>query len=137
MSDEFDSGAGDDDSETWNVGANIGWGAFGLGAAYITTNNGVDNNGDTDIWVAGVDYTTGPYKLGASYMNRDTEDGAVAGALDEETDRWTVGAIYEWGPGMTFRGAVQWQDIENEDGGAAATDDNDATQITIGTQLNF
>lgn len=128
--------AGDDDLETWNVGANIGWGAFGLGAAYVTTNNAVDNNGDTDIWVAGVDYTTGPYKLGISYMNRDTEDGAPGfGAEDEEIDRWTAGVIYEWGPGMTFRGAVQWQDADNAAG--VATADNDGTQVTLGTQLNF
>ena len=43
--------------------------------------------------------------------------------------------IYEWGPGMTFRGAVQFQDAENVGGVAAA--DGEATQVTLGTQLNF
>ena len=56
-----------------------GTGAFGIGAAYVTTNNGVDD-GDSDIWVAGVDYTTGPYKIGGSYLNAQTEEGAVARA---------------------------------------------------------
>jgi len=128
---------GSDDLQTWNVGANIGWGAFGLGAAYITSNNGIQGaageDADTDIWVAGVDYTTGPYKLGASYLNRETED--PTGPDDEEVDRWTAGVIYEWGPGMTFRGAVQFQDAENVAGVAGA--DGDATQVTLGTQLNF
>lgn len=40
---------GSDDLQTWNVGANIGWGAFGLGAAYVTSNNGIDDDGDTDL----------------------------------------------------------------------------------------
>ena len=128
---------GSDDLESWNVGANVGWGAFGLGAAYLTSNNGTDGaageSRDTDLWVAGVDYTTGPYKLGVSYLNRETED--VTGSDDEEVDRWTAGAIYEWGPGMTFRGAVQFQNADNVGGVAAA--DGDATQVTLGTQLNF
>ena len=128
--------AGDDDLESWNVGANIGFGAFGLGAAYRTTNTGVASNGDQDTWVAGADYTTGPYKLGVSYLNRETEDGVVGfGAEDEEVDRYTAGVIYEWGPGMTFRGAVQYQDADNAAG--VATADNDGTQVTLGTQLEF
>ena len=128
---------GSDDLETWNVGANIGWGAFGIGAAYVTSNNGIGGaggeDGDTDLFVAGIDYTTGPYKIGASYLDRETED--TTGSDDEEVDRWTAGVIYEWGPGMTFRGAVQFQDAENVGGVAGA--DGDATQVTLGTQLEF
>lgn len=128
---------GSDDLQTWNVGANIGWGAFGIGAAYVTSNNGIGGaggeDGDTDMWVAGIDYTTGAYKLGASYLDRQTED--TTGGDDEEIDRWTAGVIYEWGPGMTFRGAVQFQDAENVGGVAGA--DGEATQVTLGTQLEF
>lgn len=134
-SEEFEQAAVQD-LETWNVGANIGWGAFGIGAAYITTNNGTDaatEQNDTDTWVAGIDYTTGPYKLGVSYLNSETED--LTGTDDTEIDRWTAGVIYEWGPGMTFRGAVQMQDAENV-GGVAATD-GEGTQVTLGTQLEF
>jgi predicted porin len=126
--------ATEDDLETWNVGANIGWGAFGLGAAYLTTNNatgGTAADNDSDTWVAGADYTTGPYKLGLSYLNMQNENAAN----DTEVDRWTAGVIYEWGPGMTFRGAVQWQDAENI--GGVATADGDGTQVTLGTQLEF
>lgn len=122
--------AGEDDNEIWNAGVNLGWGAFGLGVAYMHDNNAADND-DTETWVAGVDYTTGPYKLGLSYLNRENENVTN----DEEIDRWTVGAIYEWGPGMTFRGSVQWQDAE--DVGGVATADADGVQIGLGTQLNF
>jgi outer membrane protein OmpU len=124
-----------DDLQTWNAGANVGWGAFGLGVAYLTTNNANNNNGDTDTLVAGVDYTTGPYKLGVSYLNQETETGPLTGVEDEEVERWTAGAIYEWGPGMTFRGSVQFQSADNVDGTAAA--DRDGTQVAVGTQLNF
>jgi outer membrane protein OmpU len=123
----------DDDFHMWNVGANVGIGAFGIGTSYLATNNGIDSDANYKSWVAGVDYTTGPYKLGLSYLNGKQENGA--GVSETEADRWTAGAIYEWGPGMTFRGAVQWQQIEDVAG--VATDDLDGTQFTIGTQLNF
>lgn len=117
-----------DDLKEWNVGANIGFGAFGLGAAYINSNNGL-NDYDTDAWVAGVDYTTGPYKLGMSYLNADQEQGPATSNAD--VDRWTAGAIYEWGPGMTFRGAVSYQKADD------GTTDVNGTQVTLGTQLEF
>lgn len=121
---------GEDDLTTWNVGANIGFGAFGVGAAYITSNNAASANNDTDIMVAGVDYTTGPYKIGVSYMDWQNENVTP----DTEIDRWTAGVIYEWGPGMTFRGAVQMQDAENTTGAGV---DGEGTQVTLGTQLEF
>lgn len=124
---------GTDDHSAFNVGVNLGWEAFGLGVAYLTTNNGIDTAGDTDTWVAGIDYTTGPYKLGLSYLNREDERNAAA-ALDAgltndlEIDRWTAGAIYEWGPGMTFRGAVAVVDANTDQAGDT---ERDATQVTL------
>ncbi len=118
----------DDDVQTWNVGANVGVAGWGFGAAYYSSNNGVDDDGDTDIIVAGVDYTTGPYKLGVSYLNYDQE----LGATDGDADRYTAGVTYEYGPGMSFRGAVQYIDAEIDGLG-----DADGTQVTLGTQVNF
>jgi len=128
LSTEDGTVAGDDDLDVWNVGANIGFGAFGFGAAFMNSEGGLAAADDEmDTMVAGIDYTTGPYKLGASYLNLDGDVGGV----DVEADRWTAGVIYEWGPGMTFRGAVQFQDAE---AGAA---DGEGTQVTLGTQLEF
>lgn len=133
------AGVGTDDLKVWNIGANLGWGPFGFGAAYLNSNNGIDTAGDTDTWVAGVDYTTGPYKLGLSYLNSQAERNAAAAidtgfTNDVEIDRWTAGAIYEWGPGMTFRGAVSMIDADTDQAG---DQERDATQVTLGTQLNF
>lgn len=117
-----------DSFNEWNVGLNVGYDAFGVGVAYLKTNNGLDNF-DTKAWVAGADYVTGPYKFGLNYLNGTQEAGV--GVHDISVDRWTVGTVYEWGPGMTFRGAVQWQKADD------GTDDASGTQVTLGTQLNF
>lgn len=121
------TGVGSDDFEQWNVGVNFQWMAFELGGAWLDSNNGFDTGGDSETWVAGLGWNNGPYTAGVSYLDRSTD----VGATDEDADRWTVGGTYTYGPGMTFRGAVAFGDIDT-----VATD-NDYTQVTLGTEINF
>jgi len=125
--------AGEEDLADWNVGGTVGFGAFDLGATYINFDETGLKDRVLDGWVLGGDYKIGAYKLGLNYANLNQENGVAT--RDTEIDRWTAGAVYEWGPGMTFRGAVQWQSAD--DVGGVATADNDGTQVTLGTQLNF
>lgn len=124
-----------DDRQAWNVGADFDIGPFGVGAAYMednfgetsTAGAGTPNTDDEETIVLGADYTTGPFKLGASYMNKENtlgEDGL-------DTDRYSGGVTYTYGPGMTFRGSVGH--VQHD----SSTEDSDATYVTLGTQVNF
>ncbi len=112
----------EEDYDAFNVGLDLDIAAFGIGAAYL--NEDADSN-ETDTIVVGADYTSGPFKLGASYLNADNDD------TDSEVDRYTVGATYQYGPGMSLRGSVQYFDAE------VGTADDDGTAVVIGTQINF
>ncbi|PJB69658.1 MAG: hypothetical protein CO093_09920 [Alphaproteobacteria bacterium CG_4_9_14_3_um_filter_47_13] len=121
-----------DDRESWNVGVDFDWKAFGLGAAYLEDDNGVSGDHfETETWVVGADYTTGPFKIGASYLNNNQN---VASA-DIDVERWTGGVVYTYGPGMTFRGSVSYIDHEESVGFAGSS--ADATSVLLGTQINF
>lgn len=121
-----------DDQEMWNVGLDVDVAAFGIGAIYMEDNNGEAGTGatagDTETMVVGADYTTGPFKIGVSYYN--SEDKATSGV---EYDRYTGGVVYEYGPGMSFRGSIQLLEQDNPTG----TADADGTAILLGTQINF
>ena len=117
-----------DDLQEWNAGLDMDWGAFGLGVVYTENNNGVDNNDENETWVVGADYTTGPYKLGVSWLNNESD----ASGVDVETDRFSGGVVYTYGPGMTFRGSLGY--VESDVQGGA---DVEATYALIGTQVNF
>ncbi len=128
-----------DNITTWNVGANLGFGPFNVGAAYLKSDNGdiaatagatANTNSDTRTWVLGVDYTTGPFVLGASFMDQDQEHGAV----DLDSNRYSGGVTYTYGPGMTFRGSVHH--VEHEVN-TAGVPDFDATSLLLGTQIGF
>ncbi|HRQ61023.1 MAG TPA: porin, partial [Alphaproteobacteria bacterium] len=124
-----------DDRQSWNAGLDLDFGPFGLGVAYVHDDLGIDGlDADRETWVVGADYTTGPFKLGASYYNQDQElDGFLGengGEID--TDRYTGGVVYTYGPGMSFRGSVSHiqHDVSN-------SEDVDATSVLLGTQINF
>jgi len=121
--------AGRTDAKIWNLGGHIGYGAFGVGAAYLKQDNvGGVSNIDRRTWVIGADYKTGPYVFGASHFRQDRD---VAGNPDLETVRSSVGVTYTYGPGMTLRGSVHH--VEHEQG----VNDMDATSVLLGTQINF
>lgn len=127
-----------DDIKTWNVGANVGFGPFNVGGAYLASNNGdfvsgalTNHNSDSKTWVVGADYTTGPFVLGASYYNQNQERGSLG---DLDTERYAGGVTYTYGPGMSFRGSVAH--VSN-DLNTAGTPDFDATTVLLGTQINF
>ena len=137
-----DEVAGDDtdDRTRWNLGANVKWSAFNLGAAYYEDDHGRDLASDETVWVVGLDYTTGPFKIGGSYYTNDQElDGPVGAANsgDFETDRWMGGVTYTYGPGMTFRGSIGFIDLEAPVALVPVNNDTDATFLMLGTQINF
>ncbi len=148
-----------DDRDLWNVGGTVAFGGFNFGALYTHDDRGdisqdlglspsltaaqqrasYTTDSDSETWVLGLDYTTGPWKVGASYLNRDVENmgvvyntvGDAIGYSDLETDRYSAGVTYTYGPGMTFRGSVH--QVEHEVGSS----DMDATSFLLGTQVNF
>lgn len=126
--DAADTNIGLDDRQSWNIGLDLDISAFGIGAAYVEDDNGIDGDGDSETIVVGVDYTNGPWKLGASYYNQEQE--LIVDELD--TDRYTGGVVYTYGPGMTFRGSISYIDHETSTLG-----DVDATSVMLGTQINF
>lgn len=142
---EVDAGAGaagSDDMETWNLGLNVAFQGFGVGASYGETNNGIGGVGidaDTDTLVVGLSYDNGPYHLGASWL--DQENGAdlygaagVGATGDLDIERWSFGGGYTYGPGMTFRGAVAFGSVDYNTAGVS---DRDFTQVTVGTDVQF
>ncbi len=126
------SGVLSGDLNTWNAGLNVAFSGFSVGAAYIDSEQDLSAGGsaDSDTWVVGAAWDNGPYHVGASYLNADIEDGLSGDTAD--ADRWTVGAGYTYGPGMSFRGTVAMG--ENN---LNAAGDEDFTQVTLGTDIQF
>lgn len=120
-----------DDRQAWNLGGALAYGPFGFGVTYLNDDMGVDGDANRDTWAFGADYTTGPFKLGASYYMQSQE---IFSSSEIDTDRYTGGIVYTYGPGMTFRGSVSYI---NHDSPVSYAQDGDATSVLLGTQINF
>lgn len=127
--DHEEDAASEEDLTAWNVAGALKYGDFGVGVAYTENDNGRDPDDETDILVVGVDYKMGDWKLGASWYNREDEN--LTGDTDLDTDRYSGGVVYKYGPGMDFRASLHY--IDHDFG----TENIDATSFVVGTQINF
>jgi len=117
----------------YNVGANVGFSGWKVGAAYTHNNNKQAGANNTDkSYVFGVSYEMGAYNLGASYFHNTQEDGA---ATKDKLKRIVAGATYTYGPGLTFKGSVHHYNYS--DGGNAVANENKGWAIVLGTGVNF
>ena len=136
-------GGNDDDRTAWNVGADFDIGPFGIGVAYMEDDfaepgaNPTDD--DEETFVVGVDYTTGPFKFGATYYDQDNTANIAGNVATDgvETERWTGGVVYTYGPGMSFRGSVSHIEHDNVAGINDGGDSVDATSFLLGTDIKF
>lgn len=117
-----------DSLRSWNGGVTLSYDELSFGVAYFEYNLGhALYLKDNHTWVIGAAWDQGPYHLGASYM-KTYEDTPPAFVQDAE--RLTIGGGYAFGPGMTVRGTVAV-------GKSTALGDNDFTQATLGTDIQF
>jgi len=132
--------AGSKNLQTYNFGGNVGLSGFSLGGAYKHTNNGIEaaggENTDTKTWDVGGAYDNGPYHVGVSYFHDNLGNGLLSTPAtgDSTVHRYAAGAGYTFGPGMTFRGSVDWGKF---DGDAATAVSSRFTQVTVGTDVQF
>ncbi len=130
---------GSDDLVTWDAGLNVTFQDFSVGAAYKTSNTGVDTDGDLTTWVLGAAWDNGPYHVGLSYADFNADNNTYGGfaplAAGNGVDlqRWTVGGGYTYGPGMTFRGSLAYLNVDSP----VATAASSQYQVAIGTDVNF
>lgn len=120
-----------DTYKEWNIGLDFDIGAYGIGAVYTENNGGLVANGDSKTIVLGADYTVGPVKYGTSWLHNTHEESATE---DVKSNRITGGLIYEYGPGLSFRGTISHVAV---DASSTLGSDVDGTAVTMGTQILF
>lgn len=121
-----------DTLKEWNVGFDMDMGNVGIGTAYTENNGGVvAKDNDSKTYVIGADYTMGSVRYGASWLHNTHEDSATEKVT---ANRYAVGAVHEYGPGMSLRASVSrlTADAPNSIGG-----DVNGTAVTVGTEILF
>ena len=120
-----------DDNTLWNVGVQLGFGAFTIGGAYQRA----EQDKDDDSYRISATFATGAWLLGAGYGNRELDDNVTATGAADEASVWGLTAKRTLGPGVTVSAGLRVWDID--DGANAPEANNDATNVFLATRLAF
>ncbi|WP_430473746.1 porin [Thalassospira lucentensis] len=128
------------EGEWYGVGANVGFGAFTVGASVSETDGEfgvgeattyVDDTTDFDI---GVSYAMDAASVSLTYAYGESDDTAGTSGVDE-INTVDLGLAYTLGAGVTWKSSVFWFDDEGQDAGTA--DDNEGFGAVTGLVLSF
>ena len=123
---------GGDDPSVFGAGLAVGFAGFTVGGSYAQQEDAGANEGlGFDI---GASYGTGPWGVSLTYFYGEAEGSAGSG--DEELQTIEAAASYALGPGIKVIGSVGWNDFDDDDAGAANSD-NDGYWVVTGIKLNF
>jgi hypothetical protein len=118
------------DDVGYAFGANIGFGGFTVGGAYLNENSATTRT----TWDVGVQYKAGMNAFSVAYISAKTE---INGQADDNKGQ-IIAAGYErtLGPGVTWGSSIAHA---NWDGGAGDTGsfDNDGIIVVTGIKLDF
>lgn len=131
-----------DDTEMWNIGAQVGFGAFTVGghyqAAEVNQNTRGFANGDDNSFRLSVTYSAGPWLVGGAYAQREVEDRVSGGAVlvgDDKISNWGVTARRSLGPGVSVAVGLRFWEFEDDD--SLIANENDINQLFVATRVNF
>ncbi|MBN9525597.1 MAG: porin [Alphaproteobacteria bacterium] len=129
---------------SWNIGAQIAYAGFTLGAGYMTDNSGIAKGlvfnplpSRQHHWNVGLTYAWERWRIGVGYYTSAVEARDDTGARLGQ-DRYqgvSVGAGYRLGPGILVNGGIetgQWRSYSH-----APADQNRGTAYLLGSILSF
>ena len=117
----------------WSVHANLGFGAFTIGAGYREDDQGTMGDTNVEAWAVSGSYRMSAWTFGVGYANQAV--GAGTGLGNDELSVFGIGVNYAYGPGMSLRAGVKNYDWRDNAG--AATAEQTATTVTVGTRVSF
>jgi predicted porin len=140
--------SGVDDPEVWNVGLNVGFSGFTVGASYASEEGSSDYD-EAETFDVGVSYATGPFAVSVTYLHAERDGGAQGTATncgddngiedgsyicEADLDVFHISGAYTLGPGIKFKGTVGIAEISDESGDG---EDNNAVYVVFGPALSF
>ena len=126
--------------ESWALGGNISFGGFVIGASHADMgNSGLTSAAEGagsdagEYWEIGASYSAGDYGVAVGYFHGEASN--AAGTTDDEVDFFSLAATYNVAPGLRIY--AEFDDIDVDQPGTGAGNDNDGQLFMIGTNFSF
>jgi outer membrane protein OmpU len=130
-------GQASDSSRSHRVGIKVGFGPWTIGTSRKEAKD-ADNTSDQqahDTYEAGLQWKGGDWTLGVQMMNASSNQSALVSG-DDEVTKYSVGAVYNMGPGVDLVGTiahVNWEDeLKNN-----TANNNSGVAVVGGVSVRF
>lgn len=128
------------DDQEWQIGGDLSYAGFGVGAAYRHQAIALAASDDMEArsWTAYTSYKTGPYGVSLAYFDSKAENTA-ANTSDDTAKVWELAGAYTMGPGVALVGGVGFVDFQNGEaaGTSSRANGNHGVVSTLGMSLTF
>ncbi len=122
-----------DDLQSWGTGLNIGWGDFEFGTNYLSSNNGIADDGDYAAFDAGLTWKPAAWGISLGY-GQSKDDLAKA-----EGRSVVLGGSYDWTESFTLGTGLQYseRDVPIQNGPLVDSRTDDAIALFIEGGFKF
>lgn len=122
-----------DDLQSWGTGLNIGFGDFEFGTNYLSSNNGIADNGDYSAFDAGLTWKPAKWGVTLGYGQSEDELAKVEGRSV------VLGGSYDWTEAFTLGTGIQYseRDVPIQDGAVTGSRTDDALAIFVEGGFTF
>lgn len=127
---------------SYNVGANVGYAGFKVGAMYRNAGKSGYQSGarpgadDQQTWIVGANYTMGPVILAINYQSYKDAGWDASDRMNSKLDLYQAGVTYTVAPGLTA--GLEYSYFKAKDSELAAPAGNDKGSIVmLDTRIAF
>ncbi len=95
-----------DDVSVWSIGAELEFETLSIGADYLSSNNGLAENGDYSAWSAGITKDAFGWKWGARYGESEDQN------INSEGRNWSIGGATKISHNLKLTAGYQQTDVD-------------------------
>lgn len=123
------------DGQQWDIGAELSYSGFSIGAGYGRDSRGIDLAPERRDWNLGLAYETGPWGVSLGFARTYLID--EEGLAEDRIDQAEFAVAYDVGRGVVLGGALQWWDFDRYGEAEGTAEGNDSISLMFGSKLKF
>lgn len=123
------------DGQQWDVGAELSYSGFSIGAGYGRDSRGIDLAPERRDWNLGLAYETGPWGVSLGFARTYLMD--EEGLPEDRIDQAEFAFAYDVGRGVVLGGALQWWDFDRYGEAEGVAEGDDSISLMFGSKLKF
>jgi predicted porin len=129
-------GPGGPDPEAYGAGIYLGFGQWAFGGSYSEFDPDAAGGVDWYTWELGLSFNNGPWTFNLNFSEGVYGINGDGIGSEDEHDSYRIGVGYAIGPGISWQGALGYDELNNDAAGGAGPD-YDSVAVGVGMSISY